>query len=175
MEQINRPRGDADEITSQQHAELEQPAVRTELPVPRYQAEVPGQRPPVTFAEAEAHNPFALLTELHDHAMALRLHEKPPTFHLTELALSAAVVAWWSRWQPISMHRAFLSGASLTEVAASVGTTEAEVYQRWERWAERQSELTINGRTPVEPNQIAKIRERLGFVARASLDDLTLD
>jgi len=107
--------------------------------------------------------------------MALRLHEKPPTFHLTELALSAAVVAWWSRWQPISMHRAFLSGASLTEVAASVGTTEAEVYQRWERWAERQSELTINGRTPVEPNQIAKIRERLGFVARASLDDLTLD
>ncbi|MDT5040079.1 MAG: hypothetical protein QOE51_1064 [Actinoplanes sp.] len=52
--------------------------------------------------------------------MALRLHDKPLTFHLTELALSAAVVAWWSRWQPIAMHRAFLAGVSLAEVATAV-------------------------------------------------------
>ena len=161
MEQINQPRGDADEISSQQYTELEQPAVRTDVPVPIYQAEAPGQRPPVTFTEAEAHNPFALLTELHDHAMALRLHEKPPTFHLTELALSAAVVAWWSRWQPISMHRAFLAGASLGEVAAAVGTTEDEVYRQWEAWAEQQSKLVIAGRRGVEPNEAAAIRKRL--------------
>src|SRR3989440_4419800 len=159
MEQINQPRGAADEITAQPH-EPELPVIPTEVPVPRYQAEVPGQRPPVTFTEAEAHNPFALLTELHDHAMALRLHEKPPTFHLTELALSAAVVAWWSRWQPIAMHRAFLAGANLADVAAAVGTTEVEAYQCWEHWAETQSKLEIHGRAGVEPNEIAKIRER---------------
>src|SRR5436305_14389999 len=126
MEEINQPRGDADEITSGQHTQPDQERDQYALPseVPVYQAEAPGQRPPVTFTEAEAHNPFALLTELHDHAMALRLHEKPPTFHLTELALSAAVVAWWSRWQPVAMHRAFLAGATLAEVEAAVGTTE---------------------------------------------------
>ena len=161
MEQINQPRGDADEITAQQHAELEQSAVPTEVPVPIYRAEVPGQRPPVTFTEAEAHNPFALLTELRDHAMALGLGEKPASFHLTELALSAAVVAWWSRWQPISMHRAFVAGASLAEVAAAVGTTEDEVYRRWAAWAEHQTQLIIGGRVAVEPDEVAAIRARL--------------
>src|SRR5947207_11811235 len=107
MEHPNQPRGAADEITAQPYTEPEHDVVPPEVPV--YQAETPGQRPPVTFAEAEAHNPFALLAELHDHAMALRIHEKPPDFHLTELALSAAVVAWWSRWQPIAMHRALLA------------------------------------------------------------------
>src|SRR2546430_2181595 len=68
---------------------------------------VPG-RPPLTFAEAEQRNPFALLGELRDHAMALRVDEKPAEFHLTELALAAAVVAWWTRWQPIAMHRALV-------------------------------------------------------------------
>ena len=43
------------------------------------------ERPPVTFAEAEAHNAYTLLTEL---------------------ALSAAVVAWWFCWQAIMVHRA---------------------------------------------------------------------
>ncbi len=161
MEQINQPRGDADEITSQQHAEPEQPAVRTDVPVPIYQAEAPGQRPPVTFTEAEAHNPFALLTELRDHAMALRLEEKPPTFHLTELALSAAVVAWWSRWQPIAMHRALLAGTSLSEVAAAIGATEAEAYGRWSEWADRQAQLVIAERPGIEPDEVATIRARL--------------
>ncbi len=158
MEQINQPRGDADEITGQHSTPPEQNAV------PIYQAEAPGQRPPVTFAEAEAHNPFALLTELRDHAMALRVHEKPAAFHLTELALSAAVVAWWSRWQPIAMHRAFVAGASLAEVAAAAGTTGAEAYQRWSVWAERQTQLVIDGRVAAGPDEVAAIRERLGDV-----------
>src|SRR2546429_4133290 len=119
-----------------------------------HQAPTVDPRPPLTFAEAEAHNPFALLSELHDHAMALRLHEKPPTFHLTELALSAAVVAWWSRWQPIAMHRALLAGASLAEVAAAAGTTEAEAYNRWNEWADVQSKSVIAGRRGVEPNEV---------------------
>src|SRR6266508_3044268 len=164
MERINQPKGDADEVTAQQHADPEQPAVPTEVPVPVYRPEAAGQRPPVTFIEAEAHNPFALLTELRDHAMALRIHEKPAAFHLTELALSAAVVAWWSRWQPVAMHRAFVAGASLAEVAAAAGITEDEVYGRWSEWAERQTQLVIGGRVAVEPDEVEAIWERFGDI-----------
>ena len=141
MEQAQQPRGDAGEITSQY-------------------GEASGQYQPITFAEAETHNAFALLGELRDHAMALRLEDKPAEFHLTELALSAAVVAWWSRWQPLTMHRAFMAGASLADVAAAAGTSEAEAYQRWNDWAERQSELIIAGRRSVEPDEVAAVRLR---------------
>ncbi|MFF5234682.1 hypothetical protein [Dactylosporangium sp. NPDC000521] len=159
MEHIPQSRGDADEIISQQPIPTEQHASQVAVPQPR--AEAPAQHLPVTFEEAEAHNPFALLGELRDHAMALRLDEKPAGFHLTELALSAAVVAWWSRWQPIAMHRAFRAGASLAEVAAAAGTTEAEAYDRWSRWAARQTQLTIAGRPSVEPDEVTSIRVRL--------------
>ena len=137
----NQPRGDVAEIRSEQHA---QQVVPTEAPL---------QRPPVTFAEADAHNPFSLLIELHDHALS-RTGEEPATFHLTELALSAAVVAWWSRWQPISMHRAFLAGASLADVAAAVGATETEAYAGWSAWANRQSALVVAGRAGVDAMEV---------------------
>lgn len=155
MEQHNQPRGAANEITSR----AEQYPLPTDVPI--YEAEVPDTRPPVTFIEAVAHNPFKLLTELHDHAMALRLHDKPPTFHLTELALSAAVVAWWSRWQPIAMHRALAAGAGLAEVAAAAGTTKTEAYERWSRWANEQTQLMVGDRPAVDPEQVAAIVERL--------------
>ncbi len=159
MERLNQPRGDADDITTEPYTQADQPVVPTDLPLA--EAHGPAQRPPVTFTEAEAHNPFSLLAELHDHAMALRLHEKPPEFHLTELALSAAVVAWWSRWQPIAMHRALAAGASLAEVAAATGTTEAEAYQRWNEWAEQQAQLVVGGRVGVDAHEVAGIRDRL--------------
>lgn len=160
MEQINHPRGDADEITSQQPIQTDQ--LTSPLDVPRYRAEAPAQRSPLTFEEAEAHNPFALLGELRDHAMALRIDEKPPEFHLTELALSAAVVAWWSRWQPIAMHRAFVAGANLAEVAAATGVDESEAYERWSRWAQRQSTLrTDTGRLGIDLAELAEVRARI--------------
>lgn len=131
-------------------------------PTSRVEHHTPASDQPLTFAEAEAHNPFALLTELRDHAMALRLDEKPATFHLTELALSSAVVAWWRRWQPIAMHRAFVAGASLGEVATAVGTSETEAYARWHGWAERQASLAVGDRPGVEAEEVAAVRARLG-------------
>jgi hypothetical protein len=120
---------------------------------------------PLTFAEAEAHNPYSLLTELHEHTMALDVEGRRPedaaAHHLGELALSAAVVAWWSRWQPITMDRALGAGASLGEVAAAAGVDEAEAYRRWSEWAGRQSELVIGGRPGVDPDEVAAIRERV--------------
>lgn len=151
MEKINQPRGAANEITTHDEP-LIYDGRATEIP------------PPVTFTEAERHNPFTLLAELHDHGLTFDAESrrpKDPRHHLAELALSAAVVSWWSRWQPISMHRAFLTGASLAEVAAAAGTTEAEAYERWERWAEAQTQLVIAGRRGVEPDEVDAIRARL--------------
>lgn len=121
---------------------------------------VPG-RPPLTFAEAEQRNPFALLGELRDHAMALRVDEKPAEFHLTELALAAAVVAWWTRWQPIAMHRALVAGASLGEVARAAGVEEGEAYRRWNEWAARQSRSVVAGQVGVYPAEVAEVRSRM--------------
>lgn len=119
----------------------------------------------MTFAEAEAHNPYAVLVELHDHALS-RTAEAPATFHLTELALSATAVAWWSRWQPISMHRAFVAGADLADVAKAIGTTEADAYRRWSEWADVQAELIIAGRRGVDPTEVAAVRQQLNRYPR---------
>ncbi|MDQ7903061.1 hypothetical protein RB614_00815 [Phytohabitans sp. ZYX-F-186] len=155
MEQINQPRGAARDITTHDEPVIYEREAETPVPL--------------TCAEAEQHNPYTLLTELRDHALTVTTDGERPqdsSHHLAELALSSAVVAWWSRWQPLSMHRAFAAGASLAEVAAAAGTTEAEAYDRWERWAERQSKVRIGGRLSVEPSEVAAIRRRLAFPHR---------
>src|SRR5690242_8329352 len=113
MQQTPHPGGDHDKISLH-----DEPVI--------YQA--PGNDDPLpqTVAEAEQHNPFQLLTELREHALALMPHERNAEFHLTELALAAAVIGWWSRWQPVTMHRALVAGASLAEVAAATGMDEAD-------------------------------------------------
>ena len=40
------------------------------------------------------------------------LHEHEPEHHLEELALMTVAAEWLTRWQPISMHRALLAGAT---------------------------------------------------------------
>lgn len=151
MEQINQPRGDKNEITTH-----DEPVI--------YDGPATEARPPVTFAEAEQHNAFTLLAELHHHALTFDAeHGRPQdaSHHLAELALSSAVVSWWSRWQPISMHRAFLAGASLTEVAAAAGASETEAYEHWSRWAEAQAGLHLGSKLGVDPAEADAIRTRL--------------
>jgi len=151
MEQLNQPRGDANEITTH-----DEPVIHDRCSADAAQ--------PVTFADAQQHNPFTLLMELRDHVLAVDADGSQPEdgrHHLTELALSAAVVDWWSRWQPITMHRALLAGASLAEVAAAAGTTEADVASRWSAWSTRQERLVINGRPSIDPDEGAAIRARI--------------
>lgn len=153
MEQITRPRGDTNEITTH-----DEPVIYD------YDASTATPPPPVTFAEAERHNPYALLTELHDHGMNWPLrHEHPPNpaHHLAELALSAAVVSWWSRWQPVAMHRALAAGASLAEVAAAAGISKAEVRKQWLAWVEDQERLFLDCGLGVDPLEANAIRQRL--------------
>ncbi|MCW6007822.1 hypothetical protein K1W54_25240 [Micromonospora sp. CPCC 205371] len=110
------------------------------------------------FAEAERRSPYALLLELHEHAL---LSTDDAGGHLTELALAAAVVSWWTRWQPLTVYRALLSGATLAEVAAACGLDRAEVARRWTRWAEAQMRLVIGSRPALDPAEAEFVRGRI--------------
>jgi hypothetical protein len=59
--------------------------------------------------------------------------EHDPEHHLEELALMTVAAEWLTLWQPISMHRAILAGATPDQVAAAVGLSvrAVAVLGRW--------------------------------------------
>lgn len=118
-------------------------------------------KPPVRFDDAEEINPFQLLLDLHDHAVA-RTPESGLDDVLAELALSAAMVSWWTRWQPSMIHAALWAGADLTDVAEATGLEASDVVRRWRRWADVQTRLDIGGRLSVDPVEVRAIEQRLG-------------
>ena len=117
--------------------------------------------PPTRLADAERINAYQLLLDLHDHALE---HCLAPSRDdaLAELALAAAVVSRWSRWQPIMVHAALRAGADLADIAAATGLDSAEVVPRWQRWTDVQTQLLIGGRPTVDPDEVRRIRLRLG-------------
>ncbi|TDC30861.1 hypothetical protein E1211_23530 [Micromonospora sp. 15K316] len=117
--------------------------------------------PPVRFANAEKINPIQLLLDLHDHAVA-RTPGTGLDDVLTELALSAGVVSWWTRWQPSITHTALRAGADLTNIAKAIGLDAGEVVDRWRRWVDVQTRLDIGGRPSVDPVEVQAIERRLG-------------
>ncbi|WP_319462652.1 hypothetical protein [Micromonospora sp. RTP1Z1] len=116
--------------------------------------------PVVRFSEAEKINPFQVLIELHDQALR-QSSGSSRAEALTELALAAAVLSWWSRWQPITIHRALRCGADLMDIAEATGLDPGEVVRRWERWADVQTRLDIGGRPAVDTVEVRTIRERI--------------
>ncbi|WLS43286.1 hypothetical protein Q3V37_17870 [Micromonospora profundi] len=118
--------------------------------------------PPMRLADAEEINPFQLLLDLHDHAVA-RTPGTGLDDVLTELALSAAVVSWWTRWQPSMIHTALRAGADLTDIAEATGLDASDVLHRWRRWADVQTRLDIGGRPSVDPIEVRAIERRLGL------------
>ncbi|WP_431874292.1 hypothetical protein [Micromonospora marina] len=116
--------------------------------------------PPVRFSDGEKINPFQVLIELHDHALR-QSSGSSRTEALTELALAAAVVSWWSRWQPITIHWALRCGADLADVAEATGLDPGEVVRCWERWTDVQNRLDIGGRPAVDPVEVRTIRARI--------------
>ncbi|MFI2648558.1 hypothetical protein [Micromonospora fulviviridis] len=117
--------------------------------------------PPVRFADAKKINPFQLLLYLHDHAVA-RTPESGLDAVLAELALSAAVVSWWTHWQPSMIHTALRAGANLTDIARATGLDASDVVRRWRRWADVQTRFDIGGRPSVDPVEVQAIERRLG-------------
>jgi hypothetical protein len=161
-----QPEGDRDEINSQPITSGQDGPQQQDRAGGQGEIifKAPAEEPPVTFAEAERHNAYALLQELYDHGMTVDIEgerRNDPRHHLAGLALSSAVVAWWSRWQPIMMHRALKAGASLSEVAAAAGVPETEVCERWSAWAEQQTQVMIGDWRSLDPAEAEAIRERI--------------
>ncbi|MFR9777710.1 hypothetical protein ACL02O_16840 [Micromonospora sp. MS34] len=117
--------------------------------------------PPTRFDDAEKINPFQALVDLHDHATGHPLRPSRDEA-LTDLALSAAVVSWLSRWQPAMIHAALRAGAAVADVAAATGLGTDEVVHRWERWSDVQTRVVIDGHSLLDPDEVRTIRRRIG-------------
>ena len=91
------------------------------------------------------------------------LHEHEPEHHLEELALMTVAAEWLTRWQPISMHRALLAGATPDQVAEAAGTSVRGMYEQWKQWADGQRHSLIAGRPGVTEEAYKEVRAR--FVA----------
>jgi len=89
------------------------------------------------------------------------LHEHEPEQHLDELALMTVAAEWLTRWQPISMHRALLAGATPDQVAKAAGTSVRRMYEQWKQWADGQRHLLIAGRPGVTQEAYQTIQARL--------------
>jgi hypothetical protein len=116
--------------------------------------------PPTAYAVAEKVNPYQLLLDLYDQAIA-RSARPSRTDWLAELALAAAVVTWWRRWQPAMIHAALRGGADLADIASATSLDPAEVAGRWQRWAEVQTGTNINGHPLLDPDEVRTIRHHI--------------
>ncbi len=116
--------------------------------------------PPLRFADAERLNPYQLLLDLHDHALG-RSSVPDEEEVLAELALAAAVIAWWSRWQPPAIHAALRAGAGLADITAATGLDQHEVVRRWRTWTDVQTGLVIGGGPSPDVEEVRAIDERL--------------
>jgi hypothetical protein len=94
------------------------------------------------------------------------LHEHEPEHHLEELALMTVAAEWLTRWQPISMHRAILAGASPEQVAAAAGLSVRDAFEQWQCWADGQRRSIIGDRPGLTDEEYAVVRA--GFAS----DDL---
>jgi hypothetical protein len=88
------------------------------------------------------------------------LHEHEPEHHLEELALMTVAAEWLTRWQPISMHRALLAGATPEKVAEAAGTSVRGMYEQWKQWADGQRHSLIAGRPGVTQEVYETIQAR---------------
>ena len=77
-----------------------------------------------------------------------------PEHHLEELALMTASAEWLTRWQPISMHRALLAGATPDQVAEAAGTSVRRMYEQWKQWADGQAPLADRGPSRGDPGGV---------------------
>lgn len=84
---------------------------------------------------------------LHRESAFLQEHEAE--HHLEERALMTVAAEWLTRWQPVSMHRALLAGATPDQVAEAAGMSVRGIYELWKQWADGQRRSLIAGRPGV--------------------------
>jgi hypothetical protein len=111
------------------------------------------QSHPLTFAEAEQLPPYELARLWGSQPWPVRVSSEVATergipvrtveHELQELAVMAALQSWLDRWEPLLIHRALSTGASVDQVAAAAGATPAEVATRWQEWSSGQRQLWL--------------------------------
>lgn len=67
-------------------------------------------------------------------------------YHVRQVALETVIAEGMRVWAVISIHCALLAGASVGEVAHVLGSSPAEVAERWRGWADGQ--LRLNTQCP---------------------------
>lgn len=114
------------------------------------------------FAETDEINPFKLLLNLLDHAVA-RTAGPGRDDILAELPLSAAAVFWWTRSRPLIIYAVLRAGADPADIADATGLEAGEVVRHWRRWTDAQTPLDVGGRLTVDPTDVQAVEHRLGL------------
>jgi hypothetical protein len=113
----------------------------------------------LTWRQADLLSPYDAILRWRTLAPAA-LHSDEPEQHLEDLALMNAALQRLTRWQPISIRRAILAGASLAQVRAASGTSMPEVFYRWQRWAEVQRHFMTGDRPSVSEEAYIRVLTR---------------
>ena len=85
-----------------------------------------------------------------------RVSRRPPA-----MALAAAAVSWWARWQPAMIHAALRAGVDLADISAATGLDNDEVVRRWHQWADVQTSIVVAGHQLLDPDEVRAIRVRI--------------
>jgi hypothetical protein len=88
------------------------------------------------------------------------LHEHQPEHHLEEPALMTVSAKWLTRWQPISMHRTLLAGATPDQVAEAAGTSVRGRCEQLKPRADVQRHSLIAGQPEITQEAYATIQAR---------------
>jgi hypothetical protein len=96
-------------------------------------------------------------------------HATDPENHLEELALMTVAAEWLTRWQPIAVHRAILAGATPAQVADAAGIGVRDVYERWQKWADCERSVMINGRPSISEEAFVTVLTRFAEAFRGPL------
>lgn len=108
------------------------------------------------------HGPHEGLIKLYNLASShVDKGQRPREFFLAELALSSAMVTWWSHLQPEIIHRAIVCGVSLGQISAALGVDELRAYDTWATWADEQAASPISQST--YGSEIDDIHRRFGY------------
>jgi hypothetical protein len=93
-------------------------------------------------------------------------HATDPEHHLEELALMTVAAEWLTRSQPVSVHRAILAGATPAQVADAAGTGVGDVYERWQKWADTERSIMIDGRPSISEEAFVTVLTRFAEAFR---------
>jgi hypothetical protein len=113
----------------------------------------------LTWQKADLLSPYEAIDRWFHHDPPV-LEEHGPEHCLEHLALMAVSAEWLTRWQPISMHRAILAGATPDQVADAAGTSVRNAFEQWKHWADTQRHSIIAGRPGVTKDAYETVRAR---------------